>query len=330
MVDIAQRSEFIVPETMPLGRFDKILSDLCEDHSRARLKALIENGDVKVNGQVLKNPKAKIGAGDNIELILPPLQSAHPKPEHIPLDIIYEDDDVLVINKQAGLTVHPGAGQADGTLVNALLYHCKDTLSGIGGVERPGIVHRIDKDTSGLMVVAKHDKAHRGLSDQLVDRTLSRSYISYVWHVPTLIKGSVDAPIGRHKTQRTKMTIGGAHARPAQTYYTVMEKYGAAACKMECKLQSGRTHQIRVHMAHIKHPLIGDPVYGLAVQNQGVILNKAGANADIKEAILSFPRQALHAAHIGFIHPVTGAEMGFSADLPEDLMSLESYLKTIS
>ncbi len=323
-------TQFTVPEGTPPGRFDKALSDLCEDHSRARLKILIEEGAVKVNGAALTNPKAKIESGDVIELTLPPLEDAVPKAENIPLEIIYEDDDLLVVNKQAGLTVHPGAGQKDGTLVNALLYHCGDSLSGIGGVVRPGIVHRIDKETSGLMVVAKNDKAHRGLTEQLTDRSLSRAYAAFVWKVPSPIKGVVDAPIGRHKTQRVKMAVFGAAARAARTHYLVKEPYGAAAAKIECRLESGRTHQIRVHMMHLKHPLLGDPLYGLAAQNQGVILNKEGADEAVKQAILDFPRQALHAGQIGFVHPVSGAEMSFSSELPEDLINLENHLKTIS
>ena len=323
------RTEIIVPEGTPAGRFDKILSGLCEDHSRARLKTLIEQGAVKVNGSVLPNPKAQIESGDVIVLDLPPVEEALPQPENIPIEIVYEDDDLLVINKQAGLTVHPGAGQKDGTLVNALLYHCGQSLSGIGGVARPGIVHRIDKDTSGLMVVAKNDKAHRGLTEQLSDRSLSRKYTAFVWKVPSPIKGTVDAPIGRHKTQRVKMAVFGASAREARTHYLVLEPYGEAAAKIECTLESGRTHQIRVHMAHIKHPLLGDSLYGLAAQNQGVILNKAGAEEDVKEAVLSFPRQALHAGEIGFIHPFSGEEMAFTSPLPEELCNLEILLKTI-
>ncbi len=323
-------AHFKVPDGTPAGRFDKILSSLCEDHSRARLKILIEEGAVRVNGSVLTNPKAKIESGDEIELDLPPLEDAIPQPQDIPLNILYEDDDLLVIDKQVGLTVHPGAGQKDGTLVNALLHHCGESLSGIGGIARPGIVHRIDKDTTGLMVVAKHDKAHRGLSKQLEKRTLSRTYTAYVWKVPVPIKGTVDAPIGRHKTQRVKMAVYGGAGRDARTGYLVTQSYGDMASKIECTLETGRTHQIRVHMAHIKHPLLGDPLYGLAAQNQGVLLNKAGASDEVKEAVLGFSRQALHAGKIGFIHPVSGEEMAFSTDLPEDLQHLENHLKSIS
>ena len=264
-----------------------------------------------------------------IVITLPPLEDPIPKAENIPLDIIYQDADLLVINKPVGLTVHPGAGQHDGTLVNALLHHCAGELSGIGGVARPGIVHRLDKDTSGLMVVAKHDRAHQGLSDQLADRTLGRIYTAFVWKVPMPIKGIIDQPIGRHKTSRTKMAIRGASAREAVTHYHMEQAYGTAAAKVICQLESGRTHQIRVHMAHIKHPLIGDSTYGLAAQEGRSLLNRAGADEAVREAIMATGRQALHASQIHFIHPISGEEMAFEAPLPDDLQVLENLLESI-
>jgi len=243
------------------------------------------------------------------------------------LNVVYEDEDLLVINKQAGLVVHPGAGNPDGTLVNALLYHCGDTLSGIGGVKRPGIVHRLDKDTSGLLVVAKNDFTHQGLSEQLSDRSLSRLYSAFVWRVPMPVKGKVEKPIGRHTQNRQKMTIGGSAAREAVTHYHTHESYGEAAALVDCKLESGRTHQIRVHMQHIRHPLIGDPVYGLARQEAASILRKSGYSEEEQERVLNFPRQALHAREIGFFHPRLGKEMRYKCDLPEDLLELHKVLK---
>lgn len=319
-----------VPAEMEGERLDKALAALCDGFSRSRLQALIEAGDITLNGAVCTGSKTKVSAGDVIKIAVPPLQDAVPKPENIPLDIVYQDDDLLVINKPVGLTVHPGAGQYAGTLVNALLYHCAGQLSGIGGVARPGIVHRLDKDTSGLMVVAKNDRAHKGLSDQLVDRTLSRIYTAFTWKVPMPIKGVIDQPIGRHKTSRIKMAVRGAAARDATTHYQVEQAYGKTAAKVICQLESGRTHQIRVHMTHIRHPLIGDVLYGLPDQEAGSLLNRSGLEDADKAAILALPRQALHAGIIGFVHPVTGEEMEFEAELPEDLLALESILETIA
>ncbi len=318
-----------VPADISGERLDKALAALCDDYSRSRIQSLIEDGDVTLNGKVCTSSKQKVVAGDVIKLTVPPVIDAIPKPEDIPLDIVYQDDDLLVINKPVGLTVHPGAGQHSGTLVNALLYHCAGELSGIGGVARPGIVHRLDKDTSGLMVVAKNDRAHQGLSEQLVDRTLGRIYTAFVWKVPMPIKGIIDQPIGRHKISRIKMAVRGASARDATTHYHVEQAYGHTAAKVICQLESGRTHQIRVHMAHLKHPLIGDALYGLTEQEGRSLLNRAGLQEEARSQILSLDRQALHAGIIGFVHPVTGEEMEFEADLPEDLLALESVLETI-
>jgi 23S rRNA pseudouridine1911/1915/1917 synthase len=302
---------------------------LCDDLSRARVQSLIEGGAVKLNGSICTSSKEKIAEGDVIKILMPPLEDAVPRPEDIPLDIVYEDDDLLVINKPVGMTVHPGAGQHDGTLVNALLHHCAGGLSGIGGVARPGIVHRLDKDTSGLMVVAKHDKAHKGLSDQLEDRTLGRIYTAFVWKVPMPIKGIIDQPIGRHKTSRTKMSVRGASSREATTHYHMEQAYGTTAAKVICQLETGRTHQIRVHMAHIRHPLIGDTTYGLPAQEARSLLNRGGLEPEAREAVMALGRQALHASEIHFIHPVSGEEMAFEAPLPDDLLALESILETI-
>ena len=310
------------------GRLDKVLSDLIEGVSRSRLKVLIEDGQVMLNGRMFNDASGKVSPGDKITLTIPEAIEALPQPENIPLDIVYEDNDLLVINKAVGMVVHPGAGNQNGTLVSALLYHCGDTLSGIGGVKRPGIVHRLDKDTSGLMVVAKNDIAHNGLASQLVDRSLSRIYQAFVWKMPTPIKGTVNVPIGRDQKSRVKMAVRShAMGREAITHYLRGETFHDVASLVTCQLQTGRTHQIRVHMNHLGHPLIGDPVYGLPPQEQRSLVNRGGYEDDAKEAILNFPRQALHAAEIHFIHPVTGEEMEHESDLPDDL---ESLLKTLS
>lgn len=321
--------ECFVPAGLAGERLDKAMAQMFPDFSRARLQGLIAGGDVRVNGDVCTQTKHKIAVDDVIAVIVPPPVDAAPAAENIPLDIVYEDKDMLVINKAVGMTVHPGAGQHDGTLVNALLHHCAGELSGIGGVARPGIVHRLDKDTSGLMVVAKHDKAHRGLSEQLADRSLSRIYTAFVWKVPMPLKGVIDQPIGRHKGSRTRMAIRGAASRDAVTHYHMAEAYGQTAAQVECMLETGRTHQIRVHMAHIRHPLIGDPLYGLPAQEARSLLIRAGLAEEGIQAVLGLGRQALHAGQIGFIHPVSGEEMGFEAPLPQDLSDLEIVLESI-
>lgn len=321
---------FSIDEAMAGLRLDKALADLCPELSRTRIKGLIEEGMVSLGGKEIFLPKHKIETGDVIEIAVPPAVDDMPAAQNIPLDIVYEDDDLLVINKASDMVVHPGAGNPDSTLVNALLYHCGDSLSGIGGVKRPGIVHRLDKETSGLMVVAKNDMAHQHLSDQLSDRSLSRIYKALVWRVPNLLKGKVDAPIGRHKTNRLKMAIQFSSGKEAVTHYEVEERYGEAMAWVKCKLESGRTHQIRVHMQHIKHPLVGDPIYGLPRQEGGSLLNRSGFEPEIRDEILDFPRQALHAAEIGFIHPKTGEEMRFEASLPDDFSALKNQAKSVA
>lgn len=315
------------------GRLDKVLTALVDDLSRARIQGLIDEGQVKVNGDIIRTSSFKVKTGDDIDVIVPPPVDATPQPENIPLDIVYEDDDLLVINKAAGMVVHPAAGNWGGTLVNALLYHCKDSLSGIGGVARPGIVHRLDKDTSGLMIVAKNDAAHKGLSEQLSDRSLSRTYQALVWRVPNIIKDKVDAPIGRHPTNRLKMAVRPANAtgaREAITHYLRDESFGGQIALVQCDLETGRTHQIRVHMQHIGHPLLGDTLYGLPHQEQVALLKRAGAEDDVVAAVTEFPRQALHAAEIRFIHPVSDEKMAFSAPAPEDMQTLYNHLKTMA
>lgn len=314
------------------GRLDKVLADLVGgDLSRSRLKSLILEEQVLLNGAMCDDPSLKVSVGDKLSLVIPEAVEAIPQPENIPLDIVYEDDDMLVINKAAGMVVHPGAGNHTGTLVGALLYHCGDTLSGIGGVKRPGIVHRLDKETSGLMVVAKNDRAHNGLAAQLSDRTLSRIYHALVWKEPLPIKGSIKAPIGRHAQNRLKMAVRShTVGREATTHYFRQESFGGGiASLVTCQLETGRTHQIRVHMQHIGHPLLGDPVYGLPPQEQRSLMNRGGYDAEMREEVVAFPRQALHAAEIAFIHPVTGEEMTFETAVPPDFAALYDLLANV-
>lgn len=289
------------------GRLDKVCVAAFPTLSRARVQALIAAGAVKLNGTVAVTNRANVVIGDKIEIILPPAVPAEPAAQNIALNIVFEDKHMLVIDKPVGLVVHPAPGNPDGTLVNALLAHCGDTLSGIGGVKRPGIVHRLDKDTSGLMVVAKSDRAHRGLSGQLLDHSLGRTYLAFVWGLPAPRAGKIDLPIGRHPTARQKMAVIKS-GRDAITHYEVIETLSGASL-VRCRLETGRTHQIRVHLSHIGHPLVGDPVYGKG-----------------RMPPIPMPRQALHATEIRFIHPVTQKEMTFSSPLPPDLSALRSAL----
>jgi 23S rRNA pseudouridine1911/1915/1917 synthase len=316
------------------GRLDAWLAaELEPDLSRSRIKALIEAGAVTVNGVTAKQAKHKIHPGDRVELEVPEPEDADPVGEDIPLEILYEDDDLIVINKQAGLVVHPGAGNWTGTLVNALIHHCGDSLSGIGGVKRPGIVHRLDRDTTGVMVVAKNDHAHRHLSEQFADHGLTgpleRAYQAIVWGKPDGLKGTINASLGRAKDRirRAVRTDHGDDVRHAVTHYLVCERYDekpdgtAAASLVECRLETGRTHQIRVHMAHIGHPLIGDLDYGGAFRTKANRLPD-----DIREIVNAFPRQALHAFLLVFEHPATGQTMRFEAALPADMEILRAAL----
>ena len=307
-------------------RLDKALSVLCEELSRARVQALLQDGFVQVNGDVCLSASYRLSEGDEVVLEVPPPVPCDPLPEDIPLDIVYEDEHLLVLNKPAGLVVHPGAGNYSGTLVNALLHHCGDSLSGIGGVLRPGIVHRLDKDTSGLMVVAKSDTAHQGLAAQLEDRSLSRVYHALVLGVPMPPKGVVDQPIGRHPGNRLLMAVSAKGGKEARTHYKVLETYRDVFSLVECRLESGRTHQIRVHMAHLKHPLIGDPAYGPQPTAVQAALKRAAYGADVVDQVMAFPRQVLQARALSFVHPVTEEEVSFEAPFSGDLTGLLALL----
>ena len=326
MADNSEPLRFVVDEARAGMRLDKALAALAPEFSRSRLQGLIQGGALTLNGLPCDDTSRKVNTGHVIELIVPPPEEAEPEAENIPLDIVYEDDDLLVINKAAGMVVHPGAGNHSGTLVNALLHHCAGQLSGIGGVMRPGIVHRLDKDTSGLMVVAKNDRAHKGLAAQLEDRSLSRIYEALVLKVPVPLKGTVDMPIGRDPRNRLKMSIKGRDGREARTHYLVKQNYNDALALVECRLESGRTHQIRVHMQAIKHPIIGDPVYGPQDTAVTGAMKKADFEAEIAEKLLKFPRQALHAREITFTHPIAEKSLNFSADYPDDFSKLLKLL----
>lgn len=313
-----------IDETSAGLRLDKVLATMSsEDISRERIKKSIAEGGLFLNGKSFNNASYKVKTGD--EIICNLINSAVPcniDAENIPLDIVYEDNDLLVINKPAGMVVHPGAGNYSGTLVNALLYHFGDDLSSVGGSERPGIVHRLDKDTSGLMMVAKHDKAHTVLSKALQNRDISRIYVALLIGVITPPIGKIETMIGRSKSDGKKMSVLFNGGRKAITHYKILKNINGFFSLVECSLETGRTHQIRVHMAHINHNIIGDPVYG--AQKTAVIsaAKKAGFTDEMRNAYVNFPRQALHAAKLSFIHPFTGEKMSFEAKVPEDISSL--------
>lgn len=304
------------PEDILKIRLDKFLAKSFPQYSRNQLIGLIEAGAVQIQGQNVKlSPDDKVIAGATYTIIPPAPVEADPEPENIPLAVIYEDKDLLVVNKPAGLVVHPGAGNWQGTMVNALLYHCGDSLSGINGVRRPGIVHRIDKETSGLLVVAKNDVSHQGLARQFETHSIQRTYDAFVWGL-TPETGRVEGNIGRSNTNRQKMALVKMGGKPAVTHFERMDAYGITASHIKCHLETGRTHQIRVHMTSIKHPLIGDDLYGNPPK---------GAPENIR----AFPRQALHAGLLGFIHPITQKQMLFEVPLPEDLQNLQTELEKL-
>jgi len=319
---------FQVPPEDAGARLDQWLAAaLGGEMSRSRVQGLIRAAAVTIDGKAAGDAGRRLAAGATVAVSVPEPEPAAPQGEAISLDILFEDDQLLVINKPAGLVVHPGAGNPSGTLVNALIHHCGDSLSGIGGVRRPGIVHRLDKDTSGVMVVAKTDRAHQALSAAFADhgRTiyLERAYQALVWGAPHRAGGTVDAPLGRASTDRTRravVSLSHPDARRAVTHFSVLDRYGgeqATASLLECRLETGRTHQIRVHMAHIGHPLVGDAEYGQGFRT------KANKLPDpLRDLVSAFPRQALHAGLLGFGHPLTGREMQFEAPLPADMAEL--------
>ncbi|GEK74551.1 pseudouridine synthase [Halomonas halophila] len=302
-----------VPEHMAGLRLDQAAADLFSDFSRERLKAWIKEGALTLDGRPAK-PRDKVYGGEAVALTATVEDDARFEPEDIPLDVVYEDDEVLVINKPPGLVVHPAAGNPDGTLLNGLLHHCP----ALAAVPRAGIVHRLDKDTSGLMVVAKTLGAQTALVEQLQARTVSREYDAVSVGVMTS-GGKVDAAIGRHPKDRKRQAVT-ASGKPAVTHYRVVERFRAHT-HVRCKLETGRTHQIRVHLAHLHYPLIGDPVYG------GRLKLPAGAGETLKEVLREFPRQALHARKLAFVHPTSGETLTFRAALPDDMLMLLDFLR---
>ena len=330
-----QRLEVIVAGDEGSTRLDRVLATRLAELSRSRLKALILAGQVSINSSAVKNapvrdPAYHVAAGDTITIDVPEAIAAEPVPEDIALDIVYEDDDIIVIDKPSGLVVHPAAGHETGTLVNALIAHCGASLSGIGGVKRPGIVHRLDKDTTGLLVAAKNDRAHQSLTAQFADHgrtgAMRRRYMAFVWGVPNRQRGTIDAPIDRHPYAREKMAVreGG---REAITHWEIQESFlgrdgKPVAALLACQLETGRTHQIRVHLAHIGHPLMGDAVYGPHFKTKASHLGPRS-----RAALASLDRQALHAYLLALEHPKTGAILEWISDLPEDLARLRDCLR---
>jgi 23S rRNA pseudouridine1911/1915/1917 synthase len=332
------------------ARLDKWLSDRIESLTRTRIKALIEGGALSRGGEVFTDPSWKLREGEDFALIVPPPEDPAPIAQAIPLDVVYEDDDIIVVNKPAGLVVHPAAGNWSGTLVNALIHHCGTSLSGIGGVARPGIVHRIDKDTSGLLVVAKNDAAHQGLTKAFSNHDIERVYEAIAVGAPRPGVGTIDAPLARAKTDRKKMAVvdydddededdmtSPRGARHAITHYKVLESFGRTRAKLsgdalasliECRLETGRTHQIRAHLASIGHPLIGDQTYGRGPGLSGLKPGDDAADNAIT-AIRAFRRQALHARVLGFSHPVSGETLRFERAAPADFLKLLAALRAL-
>ncbi len=327
-----ERHTFTAEDADAGERLDRYLARRLPALSRSRLQALIAEGRVSAGGRTIVEAKTRVKPGETYAVAVPEAEPALPQAEPIPLHVVYEDDQVIVIDKPAGLVVHPAAGNWTGTLVNALIAHCGDSLSGIGGVKRPGIVHRLDKDTSGLMVVAKTDAAHRSLAEQFADhgRTtgLERRYRALVWGVPEPRSGRIATRIGRKPQARQKMAVLRDGGKEAVTYYQVVDTYGGTdtgepiAAQVECRLETGRTHQVRVHLAHIGHPLIGDALYGGGFKSKARKLSP-----EAQEAIRALGRQALHAGLLAFDHPTTGKRLVFESPLPNGLVRL---LKSLS
>lgn len=338
--------EFTVDADYAGSRLDKWLSDVADGLTRTRVKALIDGGALSRNGAVFSDASYKVRAGEAYRLTLPPVAPAMPCAEDIALDVVYEDGDIIIINKPAGMVVHPGAGNWSGTLVNALLAHCGSSLSGIGGVARPGIVHRIDKDTSGLLAAAKNDAAHVALSRAFSAHAIDRVYDAIAIGAPRPSVGVIDAALARSTTDRTKMAIvapapdpdvSRRGARRAVTHYRVTEAFGRGRAKLpgdalasliECQLETGRTHQIRVHLASLGHPLIGDPVYGRGYGLGGLKPGEPAADQAIA-VVSAFRRQALHARILGFEHPVTHEPMRFEREAPADFAALKAALSAL-
>jgi 23S rRNA pseudouridine1911/1915/1917 synthase len=326
----SKRIELAVAEDAAATRLDAWLAGQIADLGRNRAKRLIQEGHVAIGGRTIVEAKRPVKPGDRVVVDMPPATPATPEGEAIALNVVYEDDALIVIDKPADLVVHPAAGNRSGTLVNALIAHAGASLSGIGGVARPGIVHRLDKDTTGLMVVAKTDRAHRSLTAQFADHgrsgPLERGYLALVWGAPSRPSGTIDAPLGRSARNREKMEVRRTGGRTALTHYRILERYGPekrpTAALVACRLETGRTHQIRVHLASIGHPVIGDRAYGSGFATKAALLPEPA-----RALAAAFPRQALHAYLLGFEHPETGQEMRFESPIPADMAGLIAALK---
>lgn len=306
-------------------RLDKWLTSRLPDVSRTRLKTLIDQGFVALAGQTIADASARVKPGQTWTVDVPPDAPAEPEPQDIALEVVYEDDDLIVIDKPAGLVVHPAPGSPDNTLVNALLAHCGASLSGIGGVRRPGIVHRLDKDTSGLMIAAKNDHAHHSLTEQFSAHTIARAYRTLVWGRPLPAQGEIESQIGRNPQDRKKMAVVSHGGKYALTRYRTLATFlDGVVSLVECRLATGRTHQIRVHMTSAGHPLVGDQTYG---RSRATRLK--GIDDTARQALADFPRQALHAYLLGFIHPRTGNELSFESRLPSDFQALIDILERL-
>lgn len=324
MADTQIYSTEIVNKDCKGLRIDKFLTQSFPQLSRSQIQRLIGEGNLTCDDLTIIDNSFKTREGEIYQLVIPEAAEANPQPEDIPLEVVYEDADLIVVNKPAGMTVHPAPGSPNHTLVNALLFHCGDSLSGIGGVKRPGIVHRIDKDTSGLLVVAKNDFAHRALCEQFAEHSIERTYYAFVHGVPTPRLGKIEGDIGRSPYDRKKMAVVGKNGKTAVTHYKTLEDFGGLAALVQCNLETGRTHQIRVHLTGKGHPLIGDQLYGKdrKLKNKNISMGAA-------EFINNFPRQSLHAKSLGFVHPTSGATLQFDSELPEDLKGLWTQLNLL-
>jgi 23S rRNA pseudouridine1911/1915/1917 synthase len=321
----------LVPEDQAGIRLDRFLATALPEMSRSRLQALIQSGAVSRGAEKVSDGNLRVKPGETYEIRVPPPTPAAPQGQDIPLEIVYEDKDLIVIEKPVGLVVHPAAGNPDGTLVNALIAHCGDSLQGVGGEARPGIVHRLDKDTSGLLVAAKNERAMRSLGKQFAAHTIERAYHAVVWGSPRLGDGLIEGNIGRNPFDRKRMAILRGQGKEARTRYRVVERFGDPArpfaSLIECRLETGRTHQIRVHLTHLGHPLIGDPSYGRARMAPRA---KTDAEREAFTAAAEFPRQALHAYILGFHHPSLHKVMRFESDFPDDMKELLASLRRLN
>jgi 23S rRNA pseudouridine1911/1915/1917 synthase len=319
---MVRRYEVTAAATEDGTRLDRLLAQHLPQLSRSRLKALVVAGQVTADGATISDPSHRVKPAQRFVITVPEARPAKPKAQAIALDIVYEDADLIVVNKPAGMVIHPAPGNPDKTLVNALISHCGESLSGIGGEVRPGIVHRLDKDTSGLIVAAKNDRTHRALSAAFAAHDIERAYLAVVWGVPAPAAGEIGGNIGRHPTDRRKMAIVARGGKAALTRYRVLRRLGAAASLVECRLATGRTHQIRVHMAAIGHPVIGDPTYGRMTATRSRVLGEG-----TRKAVQDFHRQALHAYLLGFEHPGSHARARWEAEIPGDMKQLIQVLE---